>query len=260
MARATQSELLEQRIAENAAAQEIDLPTWIFERVLVHPGDQILELCCGTGGQTLALLDRVGQEGRVVGLDVSRSALDTLAARAGAGSRLTCVEARLEEFPAALERARVEIEFFDLIFCAYGLYYSENAEQTLEHAKAKLTPGGRIVIVGPFGPNNKPLFDLVRASGAVLSEAVINSSQLFMSHTVIPWGACNFETLSIETMVNPVRWNSPERVVNYWKNTTFYDASRLELFESLLHRHFLKESVFINQKWVMLVEMSDARR
>ena len=38
MSRATQAELLEQRIAENAAAQEIDLPTWIFERVQVSAG------------------------------------------------------------------------------------------------------------------------------------------------------------------------------------------------------------------------------
>lgn len=260
MVRATQSELLERRIAENAAAQQIDLATWIFERVAVRPGDKVMELCCGTGGQTVGLLERVGAKGNVVALDASRSALETLAAHAGTSGRLTCVEGRLEELPAALERSGINIDRFDLIFCAYGLYYSANVEQTLEQAKAKLKPNGRIVVVGPFGPNNMPLFDLVRASGAELSQPVIYSSQLFMSETVIPWGARNFATLSIETMVNPVRWNSPERVVNYWKNTTFYDESKLKEFETLLDHHFARQSVFVNEKWVMLLEMSHARR
>lgn len=81
MSRATQAELLEQRIAENSASQEIDLATWIFERVQVRPGERVLELCCGTGGQTLALLDRVGEAGQVVALDISRTALDTLTSK-----------------------------------------------------------------------------------------------------------------------------------------------------------------------------------
>src|SRR5579864_2909337 len=98
MSRATQSELLEQRIAENASSQEVDLATWIFQRMQVQPGDQVLELCCGTGGQTLPLLDRVGDKGHVVALDVSANALQTLTSKVPAGhsNRLTCVEGRLE--------------------------------------------------------------------------------------------------------------------------------------------------------------------
>src|ERR1051326_8080021 len=103
MSRATQFELLEQRIAENTAAQEVDLPIWIFERVQVSSGDRVLELCCGTGGQTLPMLDRVGESGRVVAVDISKAALDTLASKAGVRSnRLTCVETSLENFASTL--------------------------------------------------------------------------------------------------------------------------------------------------------------
>ena len=55
--RATQPELLEERIAENRASQEIDLADWIFERLQVRSQDNVLELCCGTGGQTLRFLE-----------------------------------------------------------------------------------------------------------------------------------------------------------------------------------------------------------
>jgi hypothetical protein len=60
-------------------------------------------------------------------------------------------------------------------------------------------------------------------------------------------------------MVNPVRWTTPERVLNYWQNTTFYDASKRAEFERLLHTHFAEHGQFVNQKWVMLVEMSHGR-
>src|SRR5579864_9579252 len=79
VSRATEAELLEQRIVENASAQEIDLGAWIFERLRVEPGARILELCCGTGAQTMPLLERVGAKGDVIALDTSRAALITLA-------------------------------------------------------------------------------------------------------------------------------------------------------------------------------------
>jgi ubiquinone/menaquinone biosynthesis C-methylase UbiE len=263
MSRATQSELLEQRIAENTAAQEIDLPTWIFERVRVSPGDQVLELCCGTGGQTLPLLDRVSDLGRVVAVDISRAALDTLAAKAGARrDRLICLETSLESFLSALNQNKSDADIpagFDLVFCAYGLYYSADAQRTLQEAKSKLKSKGRIVVAGPFGPNNKQLFDLVRASGATIAEPVVFSSEAFMLRTVLPWAAENFESVAVHTMVNPVRWATPERVLNYWQNTTFYDAEKRAEFERLLQAHFSQHSTFVNQKWVMLVEMSHGR-
>jgi ubiquinone/menaquinone biosynthesis C-methylase UbiE len=261
MFRATQAELLNQRIAENASSQEIDLATWIFERVRLRPGDQVLELCCGTGGQTLPLLDRVGDDGSVVALDISRAALDTLASKAGdrCSKRLTCVEGRLEDFSSSLRQAGVQQDVYDLIFCAYGLYYSPDAQRTLREARSKLKPEGRIVVVGPFGPNNKPLFDLVRASGVAIAEPVVFSSESFMLQTVLPWGARNFESISVHTMVNPVRWATPERVLNYWQNTTFYDAEKRSAFEGLVRSHFAEHPVFVNQKWVMLAEMSHGR-
>jgi ubiquinone/menaquinone biosynthesis C-methylase UbiE len=259
MSRATESGLLEQRIAENTAAQGIDLATWIFERVHVHSGHRVLELCCGTGGQTLSLLDLVGETGQVVALDISKSALDALAAKAGPRKSLTRIESSLEDFSSSLPKIGIQPKSFDLIFCAYGLYYSSDAQRVLQEARSFLKPGGRIAIAGPFGPNNKQLFDLVRESGATLSEPVVFSSESFMLQTVLPWAAQNFESVAVHTMVNPVRWTSAERVLNYWQNTTFYDGAKRENFQRLVDAHFAGHPVFVNEKWVMLAEMSHAR-
>lgn len=261
MSRATQAELLEQRISENAASQEIDLATWIFERVQVRRGDCVLELCCGTGGQTLSMLDRVGGEGCIVALDISRRALDALQAKAGAVHRggLRLVESSLDSFSSSLRSAGFQLGCFDMVFCAYGLYYSSDAQRTLEEARSWLKPPGRIVVVGPFGPNNQPLFDLLRSSGVTLAEPVTFSSSRFMHEIVLPWAARNFASTSVHTMVNPVRWTTPDRVLNYWKNTTFYDDGKRPAVEDQVRKHFATHGVFVNEKWVMLAEMSRGR-
>ena len=258
--RATQADLLEQRISENRHAQEVDLVAWIFDRARINPSDQILELCSGTGGQSLRMLSSLGEGGRLVALDTSAAALKTLSERAGeAACKLATVKAGLDELSPALERIGVRRPGFDLVFCAYGLYYSLDSQKTLEEAFTWLRPHGRIAVVGPYGPNNRQLFDMVEASGVTLGEAVLFSSQRFMLETVIPWATLKFETVRVSTMVNPVRWESSERVLNYWQNTTFFDTARKAAFESLLEQHFAKHGQFVNEKWVMMVEMQDAR-
>ena len=259
--KAIQAELLEQRIAENVASQEVDLVEWIFDRFPVRPEDQVLELCCGTGSQSLRFLELLGDEGQLCAVDISPRALEALASKASArlAGRLRLVEANLDELGRSLEKSGMQRPAFDSIFCAYGLYYSKDATRLLNEALSWLKPGGRIAIVGPFGPNNKQLFDLVQATGAVLPAAVVDSSQRFMLETVVPWAAANFESVAVHTMVNPVRWAAAQRVLNYWQNTTFYDPEKRPAFENLLLRHFADHSEFVNEKWVMMVEMKHAR-
>jgi ubiquinone/menaquinone biosynthesis C-methylase UbiE len=258
--RTTQAALLEQRIAENRASQEVDLVRWIFERILMQESDQVLELCCGTGGQTLRMLSTLGERGRVHALDVSSDALSTLVERsAGDRSKLVAVQANLDDLSGPLERSGLKRPQFDLIFCAYGLYYSSDARKTLEEAFSWLKKEGRMVVVGPFGPNNWQLFDLVRASGVTIPDPVVSSSERFMTEVVIPWAAVKFQSTRISTMVNPVRWSTPERVLNYWQNTTFYSQDHGREFERRLAQHFAQHGEFVNEKWVMMVEMADAR-
>jgi ubiquinone/menaquinone biosynthesis C-methylase UbiE len=258
--RATQAELLEQRIAENRASQEVDLVQWIFDRIHLGESDQVLELCCGTGGQSQRMLNALGEHGQLHALDISRDALNTLAERAGPNqSKLVAIQASLDDLSAPLLRSGLSRPSFDLIFCAYGLYYSTNVRSTLDEAFSWLKKDGRIVVVGPFGPNNGQLFDLVRASGATIPEPVISSSERFMSDVVVPWAAVKFHSAKIDTLVNPVRWATPERVLNYWQNTTFYSAGHRAEFERLLAQHFERHGEFLNEKWVMMVEMNNAR-
>jgi ubiquinone/menaquinone biosynthesis C-methylase UbiE len=260
MSLAQKSQLLEQRITENVKNQEIDLVQWIFERLRINIGCQVLELCCGTGSQTMRFLDLVGQSGRVVALDVARDGLEKLRTKAGVeyGNRLITVEAKMEDFPEALASIKIEPPAFDILFCAYGLYYSKNPKDTLQEGLRWLKENGKIAIIGPYRANNEPLFKLLMQCGVEIPPFVLYTSQNFMENSVVSWGIGHFSKIIIHTMVNHVTWNNPESVITYWKNTTFYDDTKLSILENKLKDYFMHNPAFINEKWVMMVEMQNA--
>ena len=99
---------MEQRITENVKNQQIDLLQWIFERLQIEKDCRVLELCCGTGSQTMRLLEMVGSSGHVVALDVAEDAIEKLRNKAGKeyGNRLSTVAVKMEDFPNDLSLAQ----------------------------------------------------------------------------------------------------------------------------------------------------------
>jgi ubiquinone/menaquinone biosynthesis C-methylase UbiE len=260
MARAARADFLDVRIAENTSAQQTDLNEWIFDYAPPKAGSHVLELCCGTGAQTKYLLRHVGQDGSVTAVDVSGKALaavdtSTLSERR---AKLTLVETELDSISAALEKHGLSEFRFDYIFCAYGLYYSKNATALLEILKRKLSPKGSIIIVGPFGPNNGFLFDFLSARGVKISDYVMHTSKSFMWTEVMPWATTRFRSMRVRTLTNAVRWKTAENVLSYWRNSTFFDETKNAAVAADLAVHFENHSEFVNEKWIMLLEVSDS--
>jgi hypothetical protein len=137
------------------------------------------------------------------------------------------------------------------------LYYSKKPKKVLSIAKKWLKSDGSIIVVGPFGPNNKSLFSFLRSCGVRIPDFVKYSSQDFMGMEVIPWATLNFHKIQIFTMLNDIRWQSPQNLLSYWKNSTFFDQFYEPVVEKTITEHFNKNPVFINQKWVMMVVMEN---
>jgi len=253
--RSIKTSCLETRIQENASAQQTDFNAWIFKNISVKKGHRVLELCCGTGAQTLSFLKRVGKDGHVVALDISRQSLDSLNSKVPVSerSRLSLIESDLDFFDESLVSHKIPEHSFDMIFCSYGLYYSKDAGSVLSRLKNWLKPDGSIIVVGPFGPNNEPLFRLLSDCRVKISSYVRFTSQTFMPEVVIPWGYLNATSLSIKILENKIFWKSPENILSYWENTTFYNSRRKEAVQEKLIEHFLMNDFFVNSKWVMLV-------
>ncbi len=254
--RAKDASYLDARIAGNQKNQKTDLNQWIFDHLRVDPASSVLELCAGTGAQSVKFLERL-TSGSLTSTDASGPALESIKEKAAAqkaADRLSVVQSDMDELPAKLTGKK-----FNLIFCAYGLYYSKKADALLDGLLKTLRPDGRITIVGPFGPNNGALFSLLGKAGVNLPEYVTWTSRDFMPHLVLPWAGTHFTQCVLYTLQNEVVWKEADALMTYWKNSTFFDAPREAAVQKLLDEHFAREKAFIDHKWVLYAEMRGMR-
>lgn len=110
----------------------------LLAKAAPRPGEQVLDLACGTGAVTLALASAVGTNGRVLGVDLSDGMVAAAAARAQAAGFLQGSFARMDAESLSLPAAS-----FDLAVCALGLMYLPNPDAALHEVRRVLRPGGR---------------------------------------------------------------------------------------------------------------------
>jgi demethylmenaquinone methyltransferase/2-methoxy-6-polyprenyl-1,4-benzoquinol methylase len=117
-------------------------PRWrraAVEAIAAEPDDRVLDVACGTGLVSRALVDRWGC--RVVGLDQSAAMLGRATAKLAEdprlAARITLVEGEAEDLPFA------DREFDHLTF-TYLLRYVDDPAATLRELARVVKPGGRV--------------------------------------------------------------------------------------------------------------------
>lgn len=116
----------------------------LVERVAPRPGERVLDVGCGLGACLFPAAERVGAEGRVLGIDIAASMVEQ-ARRTAAGRGVTTVSARVMdgEFPDLPERG------FDVVTGSYSLIFLPDAPAALPRYAALLADGGRIGFTSP---------------------------------------------------------------------------------------------------------------
>ncbi|MEN9225897.1 MAG: bifunctional demethylmenaquinone methyltransferase/2-methoxy-6-polyprenyl-1,4-benzoquinol methylase UbiE [Thermostichus sp. HHBFW_bins_43] len=118
-------------------------------------GDQVLDLCCGTGDLALQLARRVGRNGRVVGLDFSAAMLSIAQSRGAQHPPACSLEWILGD---ALNLPFAE-QSFDAITMGYGLRNVTDIPRALREMRRVLKPGGRAAILDFHRPTGIPFFE-----------------------------------------------------------------------------------------------------
>lgn len=118
-----------------------------IERLELKPGYTILELGCG-GGKNMPLLhEKVGEQGWVVGVDISKEMLKRAWAR-----QQKCQLHRSRLFQCdALKFASAVMDFDAILFCL-SYHTMPHRREVLAHAWKLLRPGGRLVIMDARPP------------------------------------------------------------------------------------------------------------
>ena len=111
----------------------------VSEAVAAHPGDRILDIGCGPGFYIPELLEQVGPEGAVVGVDGSASMLALAAQRSEGSTNVEFHEADATALPVADAS-------FDAALSVQVLEYVDDIRTALAEIHRALRPGGRAVI------------------------------------------------------------------------------------------------------------------
>lgn len=128
-----------------------------FRHILSRPEARVLDLCCGTGDMTFALLRQAGKGApKIAGADFSHAMLQRAAAKS---------QAKNNSVPVWIEADALNLPFpdlhYDLVTSAFGFRNLADYDAGLREIVRVLRPGGECGILD-FGEPKGPLGALYR--------------------------------------------------------------------------------------------------
>ena len=123
-----------------------------ISRLSLKSGDIVIDIGCGTGLNFPYLYQAVGQEGKIIGVDLSGEMLTEARQRTVANQwdnvQLVCADASQYEFP----------ENVDAILSTYAMTLFPNCGYVVSNACESLSPKGRLVVLDMAWPRYCPLW------------------------------------------------------------------------------------------------------
>jgi SAM-dependent methyltransferase len=121
----------------------------------IGPGNRVLDVAAGAGGQTIAAARRAGPEGAVLATDISGNILD-FAARRAVDEGLSNVATRVMDG----EALEVAPGSFDAVISRVGFIYFPDQQAAFAGMRRALKPGGRLAGVVYSTPEANGFFSI----------------------------------------------------------------------------------------------------
>ena len=128
----------------------------IFPSLEVREGDRVVDVGCGFGDTAIALAQRAGPSGSVLGIDCCEAFLEIARGDAAAAGvdNVEFVEADVQFYPFEGE--------FDFCFSRFGTQFFENPVAGLKSMRRALKPGGTMTMIVWRGIEDNPWLGMAK--------------------------------------------------------------------------------------------------
>ena len=142
-----------------------DITEAIVSEAAINVGDHVLDLGCGTGGNMLAVANRVGSAGFVTAIDVSNSMIDRAEERCREKNlkNVTCIRGDAAAYPFS-------DACFNKLISRLGAMFFDDPAIAFTRLRQTLKPSGRVVLGVWREPRENPwAMELVAAAKKYLN-------------------------------------------------------------------------------------------
>ena len=112
----------------------------LFALAKIEAGEKIIDVACGTGLVTFRAMEATGENGFVLGTDLSDNMVEISIQTARENNLLNVTFERMDA-----EELKLSDEEFDVALCALGLMYVPSPVNALKEMHRVLKPGGRCI-------------------------------------------------------------------------------------------------------------------
>jgi len=143
-----------QRWADRQQSQDVVLApvsNVLVDRAKAMAGERIVDVGCGCGAISIALAQKVGRTGHVLGIDISAPMLARARQLAPADARIDFALADATIYP-------FDPASFDLLVSRFGVMFFAEPARSFANMRKALRPSGRLVFACWRDPRENPFF------------------------------------------------------------------------------------------------------
>lgn len=218
--RATSTESLEIRLELNNKLSSTNFHEWLMNKYHVQPGQDILDVGCGEGAQSIPFAERVGKTGSVSSTDISASSVDKLRAKGVGFQNLQAVVGDMATLQSMIDN-EFRVKKYDLAQSAYSLYYAADRTVVLDAMRKALKPEGRLAIFTPNEPHG--MVNFVKQFTSVPRQ--VEECFIFGPTILEPYFRKHFWDIEIHLFHNVVTVPSVDDFLTFFRATTYYNQA-----------------------------------
>lgn len=170
----------------------------LIKRMALAAGDRLLDVACGTGIVARLAKEQLGNEGRVVGIDLSPQ---MLAVARAVAPRIDWREGNAGALPLD------DGERFDVVICQQGLQFFPDRLAAVREMRRALVPGGRLAVATWRPLDENPCFRDLHQVAERHVGIIVDQRHAFGDPAVLQalLGDAGFRDLRMEGMSRAVR-------------------------------------------------------